>query len=92
MTFFGRLSRRYPTIGLGWSIISAFMTGAWCLPVDAGILMEGRRLIRRLIWRKHMNLAKISITIELQAAFIGQLIQFYESNDMTEIRQFLWKR
>ena len=58
--FFGRLSRRYPTIGLGWSIISAFMTRAWCLPVDAGIPMAGRRLTRRHICRKHMNLAEIS--------------------------------
>ena len=33
----------------------------------------------------------ISVPIELQPAFTGLLIQFYESNDMTEIKQFLYK-
>ena len=33
----------------------------------------------------------ISVPIELQPAFTGLLIQFYESNDMTEIKQFLYE-
>ena len=33
----------------------------------------------------------ISVPIELQPAFTGLLIQFYEFNDMTEIKQFLYK-
>lgn len=32
-----------------------------------------------------------SVPIELQPAFTGLLIQFYESNDMTEIKQFLYE-
>ena len=33
----------------------------------------------------------ISVPIELQPAFTGLLIRFYESNDMTEIKQFLYE-
>ena len=33
----------------------------------------------------------ISVPIELQPAFKGLLIRFYESNDMTEIKQFLYE-
>lgn len=33
----------------------------------------------------------ISVSIELQPAFIGLLIQFYESNDIMEIKQFLYE-
>ena len=33
----------------------------------------------------------ISVPIELQPVFTGLLIQFYESNDMTEIKQFLYE-
>ena len=33
----------------------------------------------------------ISVPIELQPTFTELLIQFYESNDMTEIKQFLFE-
>ena len=33
----------------------------------------------------------ISVPIELQPVFMGLLIRFYESNDMTEIKQFLYE-
>lgn len=33
----------------------------------------------------------ISVPIELQPTFTGMLIQFYESNDMREIKQFLYE-
>ncbi len=33
----------------------------------------------------------ISVPIELQPVFTGLLIRFYESNDMTEIKQFLYE-